>query len=219
MKYLRIGTTLLLVTLVCASLDVNTRGQVRARADQAIDLASLYRAIINIEFPQPSPPPQGYLLLTTLRFFPAAGTESQINVTQDNEGRFTVVRYSLPRGSRSIDEQLGDLYYAAKLGDETSTEEIARRFKVDTRTIKVESNILTDLFNQLGELHFPSIVLKPSKNSVAPEGNDYNLWYTTTLGELHFRYIDSGYKEEFGKARGLTEWMNHVRKIVETADH
>lgn len=207
---------LVLIAFLLGSIAPPSYTQDTGKSSKPIDLANLYQSIIDIKFPKPLAPPHGYLVMLTLRFFPPAETESQINITRNNDGQFNVVQYRLPSGSRSIDEQLGDLYYKSRVDTVQDPAEIAKRFKVEVRTVNMPSDVLTDLFDQLSQLHFPSIALKPSKFSRAPEGDDYKFWYKTDLNELYFRYVYAGHVDGDENATKFADWMDSVKKAVDS---
>jgi hypothetical protein len=185
------------------------------RPKKPFNTKALYNSISAIKFPKPSPPLHGYLFMATLHYFPSIGTESQINLVQNNDGRFDVVQYSLPPGTMSIDGQLTALYLDDKLDPNQDPAELAKRFRVDVRNVSIPSEVLTGLFNQLYNLRFPSIILKPSKTSIVSDGPRYDLWYSTTLGEVQFSYSYSDYGK--GDARALADWMDRVKKAVDSA--
>jgi hypothetical protein len=185
---------------------------------QSFDYTALYQSVLDAEFPRDLDPPSGYMLIATLRFHPFGSPESQINIIQDNLGKFTVVRYSLPAGSRSIWSQLSDLYFRSKLSPSDNPLELAKHFAISVHNVDVPTEIMKNLFIQLGETQFPSmeVKLQPNVLSIETDTNQYDLWYKTVQGDLHFHFYYDDMKVHEGHGRELADWMDRVKKAVDS---
>ncbi|MFZ0820624.1 MAG: hypothetical protein WAM91_11185 [Candidatus Acidiferrales bacterium] len=183
--------------------------------NQKIEFLDLYYPILDIVFPKPPEIPFDALFMSSLRFIPSDAPESQINIVRDFDGYFSVVEYFQPPDSRPIMWRLSDLYHADKL-DTYDPAELAKRFKVEVRTVNIPTKVMLDLFDKLNQLHFPSERVEPRSVNMVFDGLELGLWYKSSLGELTFKYQYARTGKEKGSARQVAEWMNRVKKSVDS---
>jgi hypothetical protein len=173
----------------------------------------LYQHIIDIKFPVPPDPSGDTFFVAVLRFLPALGQESQINISRNGDGQYKIVEYFIPSGSKSIWAQLQESWAADSHLDSLGPAEIAKRFRVETRTVSITDRTMIDLLTQLDNLEFPSITREPRKGVIVLDASQYEFWYKGLLDdEIHFRYYSTGLIK--GHAEALVEWMRRVRKLV-----
>ncbi len=191
----------------------------RARSEQSrtnrVSLNDLYGQILNTVFPTLAEPPTGYLLLATLRFSPSNAPESQINITEDIDGEYTFIEYSLPPGSTSISSRLSELYQNRQLGTYDPSE-LAKRFMVQVRTASVSVHVRKELFAQLDRVNFPSTRMEPNKIFLPLDTPRYDFWYKSyLLCEMHITCNCTQHLR--GNSRELANWMDRVKEAVEAS--
>jgi hypothetical protein len=178
------------------------------------DYWDLYNQVLNVLFPiTPEPTLQKYFLSVTLRFKPSVDPESQINIVRDAYGYFRVAEYFLPPGSKRIDSELSELYSKDEL-DTYDPALLAKRFKVETRSVDISASALKNLLKQLDHLHFPSMETDPRPISFGFE-SQHDLWYKTFADEVTFS-SESPQKNK-GYARPIVDWMDRVKQAVDSA--
>jgi hypothetical protein len=205
----------LLVICAFTLIPISTHTQDFPRPKHPFDIGVLYDPIIAIKFPLPPEPPRWGKVIIVLRFPAELGTESQINILQNNDDQFSVQEYYLPPGSRSIWGQLMDLYVLDKLSPNQDPSELAKQFKVESRTVNVPSPILNDLINQLDNLRFPSMEREKIGREFLADLIRYEFWYKTFfLSDMHISFTHvSSHKEN---AAELADWINRVKHAVDS---
>ncbi len=176
----------------------------------------MYRAVLDIKFPAKYNPREP--LLVVLRSFSSLRfeNESQINITQDLEGHYSVIEYYVPSQSVSIDQQMNTLYFDDKLDPGQDPIELAKQFKVEVRTVDVSDTLLRGFFRELDKLRFPTIQRKPSQFvTLFVDGTYFQFTYMTINGELHFDYHSP--EDEKGNVKPLGDWMIHLKKAIDSA--
>ncbi len=176
--------------------------------------SDLYDAILDIKFPAPAERIGHDGLLARLRFTPARGTESQINIIRHLDGTFNVTEYFVAQDSDSIWGQLVDL-----ASDPNYTvrdpAEIAKRFKVETRTVNVPAKVLDKLLGEFATFKIPFVSLTYSTFAVVSDTDTFSLWFEIPEScKFHFRAEGASLLNN--GAKRITDWMNKVKKIVDS---
>jgi hypothetical protein len=220
MRYTRTKWFVLMVSIVAALMAHSSVTVEAGRIATAADAVDPYQSVIDRLFPTAAEPPDGAIMLLTLRFKEGANDrESQINISQNHEGKFSVLYCHLPSDSPSIDSQFVRRYPDPTLVTQRDVAEFAKSVKIDSTTIHIPDADLTTLVDQLDRISFPTMARKPSKYSVVVlHGNQYKLWYKTDFGEFYLAYTSGG-DQPSGKVQAsqLAEWMNNVKASVESA--
>jgi hypothetical protein len=203
--------------ILLAPILLRIRAQNAPKKEEKAAFLDLYDPILDILFPAPSDSPLDCSVVASLRFIPTADPESQINVCiRRSDGQDRAVEYSIPPGSTPIMWRLSDLYRNNKL-DSYDPTKLAKQFKVEIRNINYPDKTLRDLFDQLERLHFPALRrAEPGVVRVA-EGSEHTLWYKTDLCEVRFKYVYVPGRNEGDFGQPLAEWMDRVKKAVDTA--
>lgn len=220
MHYTRTITFALAVALVAAAMAHSSVNVGAKRTAATAEAGDPYESVIDRLFPTAAQPPDGAILLLTLRFKEGANDrESQINISQSYRGSFNIVYYHLPVDSPSIDSQFVRRYPDPTVVTQSDVAEFAKSVKIESTIIHIPDADLATLVDQLNRISFPTMARKPSKYSVIVlHGNQYKLWYKTDFGEFYLAYTSGG-DQPSGKVQAsqLAEWMNRVKTSVESA--
>jgi hypothetical protein len=170
---------------------------------------------MTIKFPLPPEPPRWGKVIIVLRFPSELGTESQINILRNNDDQYSVVEYYLPPGSQSIWDQLTSMYVLDKLSPRQDPSELAKQFKVLSRSVDVPSSVLNDLLQKLDHVRFPSMETGKIGHEFLADQIYYDFWYKVFLlsdMHIHFTHVHS-HKEN---ASDLVDWIDSVKKAVDS---
>jgi hypothetical protein len=191
------------------------------RPKEPFDASPLVNAVLNVLFPVERPL-GSFNVFLTLRSFSSARfeNESQINVLQDDAGHFHVVQYYTASGSESIRGQMGDLYVEDKLNPNDDPIELAKRFKVELRSVDIAEGTLMNLLNELNELSFPAIRLDPPEKqsltkSFMVDGFHYEFSYWSAQGELHLSLNNP--QSQKGNVQLLGKWIERLECAINAA--
>jgi hypothetical protein len=212
---------LILIALLGGLACFSASAQEYPKPKNPFDTSPLYNAVLNILFPCERPEGD-FGVFITLRSSPSARyeNESQINILQDDSGKFLVVQYFTPSGSESIGDQLGDLYVDDKLSPTDDPAELAKRFKVEARTVDIPGESLIALLNELNDIGFPSIHLDPPEKqsairSLILDGVSYEFSYWTNQSEVHTTYGNP--KSRQGNVKQFGEWIERLENAINSA--
>jgi hypothetical protein len=217
MYYKRIALAISLTLLTC-SVGRPHLAQNGGAKQKEIQVNDLYYPILDILFPDHVEilSPGGCSVSATLRFIPPGDPESQINVCIERaDGEPKVIQYYLPPGSDSIWSRLFDLYHRSEL-DTHDPAQLAKRFKVEVRTVKISNKRVLDLLGQLDKLHFPSTKRPEPGIVTVAEGTEHVFWYETDLCKVHLSYNYTPSGDEGGFGRAVAEWMDRVKIAVDS---
>ncbi len=174
--------------------------------------AAQYYEVLDAIFPRVQPqnpwPENPYIVL---RYTPLDELEFQIVIAMKNDGAFELYRYSLPKGSNRVADQVSELRAAHPTDP---PKKLAEYIKVEHKLIRVDPKILSGLMNSFAALRIPAEL----DSSAILDASGYEFWYMASPGcnILHISIADLHYGHDT-KAHPLVRWMNRVRSAVEGA--
>jgi hypothetical protein len=193
------------------SLMLGTYCQYVAAAQKPVNIPTLsvetYRRVLDIVFPRDTGNFKDFRkeFALTLRYKPSFGLESQVNITKYSDDRLEVVTHTLPKGSRSIWEQLNTMLRQTGRED---AEEMAKH-------LNVQKTVLTDTVKVRRLLsRFAAIRISPQLDaSITLDGTYFELWYEAVSNESYHALVggDPGHDRT---DHPLIRWMNEVRQAV-----
>jgi hypothetical protein len=135
-------------------------------------MVDTYSHVIDEIFPRRLQDETPSEFLMTLRYVPSVENASQIVISKRLRGGYTVTYYSLPPGSKSIDQQFMEITEVLKIEDPI---EIAKRIKVVVQNVNVPTSLVSRQLDRIATIQL-SPLEELDIQFVHPDNNTYQFW-------------------------------------------